>query len=65
MLINEPLFISQHSGPILLDDVACVGTETSLFECTHNGIGVHNCRHIEDAGVTCSSKSMKIIYFIQ
>ena len=46
-------------GPILLDDVACVGTESSLFECSHNGIGNHNCLRFEDAGVTCTSEFNK------
>ena len=41
------------SGPIVLDDVACVGNESSLFDCAHNP--VHNCAHFEDAGVSCGS----------
>ncbi|XP_033106180.1 deleted in malignant brain tumors 1 protein-like [Anneissia japonica] len=44
----------QGSGPILLDDVSCSGSETSLLECNHNGQGNHNCRHSEDAGAICS-----------
>ncbi|XP_071955475.1 scavenger receptor cysteine-rich domain-containing protein DMBT1-like [Antedon mediterranea] len=44
----------QGSGPILLDDVACVGTETGLHQCPSNRIGEHNCGHSEDAGVRCS-----------
>ncbi|XP_063968684.1 deleted in malignant brain tumors 1 protein-like [Lytechinus pictus] len=46
----------QGSGPIVLDDLSCSGSEMNLFECprlNHRGLGVHNCRHIEDAGVRC------------
>ena len=41
------------TGPILLDEVQCVGSEDSLMECGHAGIGVHNCFRFEDAGVQC------------
>jgi len=42
------------SGAILLDNVQCSGLEERLEHCSHRGIGVHNCEHIEDAGVTCA-----------
>uniref|UniRef100_A0A3Q3CP29 SRCR domain-containing protein n=1 Tax=Haplochromis burtoni TaxID=8153 RepID=A0A3Q3CP29_HAPBU len=45
-----------RSGQILLDDVACSGSESSLTECQHRGFGTHDCNHGEDAGVVCSGE---------
>ena len=44
----------QGSGSILLDDLVCTGSESSLISCPHEGIGTHNCGHGEDAGLVCS-----------
>uniref|UniRef100_A0A8C3BXC5 Neurotrypsin n=1 Tax=Cairina moschata TaxID=8855 RepID=A0A8C3BXC5_CAIMO len=45
------------NGLILLDDVACVGTELSLLDCPHSNWGQHDCSHAEDMGVRCSPES--------
>ena len=46
-------YFGSGSGDILLDNVVCRGTESSLLECNTNPIGQHNCDHSEDAGVRC------------
>ncbi len=51
----------QGTGSIVLDNVACTGTETNLFDCPNNGIGIHNCAHSEDAGVVCSGQKYCIL----
>ena len=43
------------TGPIFLDDVNCLRSESSLFSCRHNGVRNHNCVHDEDAGVQCGN----------
>ena len=46
----------QGSGQIWLDDVNCLGHESSIERCSHIGWNIHNCNHGEDASVICSSK---------
>ena len=41
------------TGPIYLDEVQCAGSEAMLVNCSLQGVGEHNCDHIEDAGVKC------------
>uniref|UniRef100_A0A8D0DMR6 Soluble scavenger receptor cysteine-rich domain-containing protein SSC5D n=1 Tax=Salvator merianae TaxID=96440 RepID=A0A8D0DMR6_SALMN len=44
------------SDPIWMDDLECVGTETSLFSCKAKPWGTNDCNHGEDAGVICSDE---------
>ena len=46
-------FFGMGTDPILLDDLGCIGTEETIFNCSANPFGIHNCRHSEDAGVIC------------
>ena len=42
----------QGTGPVLLSNVGCTGTESSLLSCSHR---VAYCSHSRDAGVVCPS----------
>ena len=45
----------EGSGSILLDDLACTGSESSLASCSHSELNSNSCGHDEDAGVVCSN----------
>ena len=48
-------YFGQGSGPILLDNVTCTGSESTLANCGHLGVGVtRSCSHSEDASVRCN-----------
>ena len=52
------------TGPIWLDDVNCFGNESSLNECGHSGWLVHNCDHLEDAGVWCGNFISRLLFLL-
>ena len=51
-------YFNQGTGRIVMDDVHCNGTESTLTSCRHKNN--HNCGHFEDAGVKCTSGECEI-----
>ena len=51
-------FYGNTSGPIWIDNVRCTGSESSILNCTHNGIGVlaSSCDHLDESGVECPGR---------
>ena len=45
----------------MLDDLACAGTEPTLFQCTHSGVNVSNCVHAEDASAVCQGTLLQYL----
>ena len=43
----------QGTGPIWLDNLQCLGTESNLYTCPHREIGEYDCDHSEDASAEC------------
>ena len=52
----------QGSGPILLNNIQCVGTERFLLECYWTAHNAHTCLHSEDAGVMCQGSYNKALH---
>ena len=46
--------VPDGADPIWLDNVQCRGTESRLIDCFTNPLGLHNCEHSDDAGVSCA-----------
>ena len=47
-------YYGQETGLIWLDDLICSGFEFTLLQCSHRGLGSHDCGHNNEASVWCS-----------
>ena len=49
------------SSQIWLDDVQCIGNETSIVDCSHNGFNIYDCNfNTDQVGVECIGKFWKL-----
>ncbi|XP_037013872.2 galectin-3-binding protein [Artibeus jamaicensis] len=48
------------TGPVMLDEVQCTGTESSLADCSSLGWLTSKCGHSQDAGVICSNETRDV-----
>ena len=49
----------QGNGPVFLSNLGCTGNESSLLNCSNQGIGVVYCLDFNDVGVICPSGTCK------
>jgi len=42
-------YFGRGTGGIFLDNLSCTGRVSRLIDCSHSGVGVHNCDHSADA----------------
>ena len=51
--VYESTTSSPGSGPILLNNMNCNGTEESVFDCQNSKVESDECDHNEDVVVSC------------
>lgn len=52
----------QATGPILLDDIKCTGSEENIFNCRQRQLGLpNNCQHSEDVGIQCIEQGTPLL----
>ena len=56
---TKGLSFGEGTGPIMMDNVKCVGNESSLLFCPRSELGEKDCAHFEDSGVVCGPPSGK------
>ena len=59
---NAPFGVGE--GPFFVDNVACVGNETSFLSCRANNIGDHDCSRSEAAGVLCPCELRGLSFYV-
>ena len=54
--VQSSVHFGRGTGPVLLDQLQCSGSEQNLLNCSHRGEGVtaSYCRYYDRAGVRCS-----------
>ncbi|XP_065913717.1 scavenger receptor cysteine-rich domain-containing group B protein-like isoform X2 [Dysidea avara] len=55
--VTTNAYYGQGRRQIWLENLSCTGSESQLFDCTHNGYGSHDCGHHEDAGLVCNNET--------
>ena len=58
---HKESFFGQGSGPILQLDSSCAGQEVDIALCFYEVSTIHDCDHNNDAGVTCSNKTARLV----
>ena len=48
-------FYGEGNGQVWLNNLHCVGNESSIKNCSHGGWGINSCSHSQDVGVKCVS----------
>lgn len=53
----------EGSGPVWLVNVQCLGNESNIEECSHNGWGYNYWGHWSDVSIDCLPNTSKDILF--
>ena len=59
--VRKEEFYGHGSGPIWLDDLNCIGTESSIINCSHSGWGINDCNYSSNAGVRCATPNGNVL----